>query len=249
MGIPVNKPGKLCFCLALFFCFWGKAQSKKELKAEIANLKEEVKQAVSENARLQKQNALKEGQLLSLGRKVDSLNKELYLRNQVSDSLKEKRLSREDSLLRQRIKQAYGRLQQKLSPEGSSRVEKQEVFNRQSLTQCLRFEIYQSLFSEFLVLEYEIFPSESRFTGYFKHQYIPEFGDIEYSLQTVSGTYTEKGGLRELQMNRVENTPCNIRILHHQKAESSAVKAHGLQLQKIYTREVPVARLRSTDCY
>jgi hypothetical protein len=246
--------------LLLFFCLFslsGHGQSKKELKVKISILESQVAQMRSEKKELSMENKqMKEQQQENFEEaalKATDLCDSVMLRNTnleaeiklLQDQLFYKRLSwAKDSLHPNFKKKNY------LIHKPEIRKGMMEEYQKSYLSQCLRLKTSHRLFSEQIVLEYEMNPVNGTFAGYVRHQYIPDMGADEYNFQEIRGYFTagEKGGVI-LHITDLDSKPVEIMLRHHpRKSIYNKISGEKEDLEAIKTKVVAIEEFYFSEC-
>lgn len=236
----------ICFSVAVGV----QAQSKKELKAEVLQLKNTIAKKnqqllfyADSLGKLKNQNTDLKLHLLTL---QDSLaevlqTQKMVQKNLVLDSLSQVEI---DSLV-----QKHKRIYAKNSAYPEIRREQQQFFERNTLNNCLMFDSYQTLFVETSVLEYGLFPTTAIFSGFLKTQFVPEFGDVVYNVQAVSGEYVKEGNVLTLIITQVDFAETNIQILHNLKMPYNSKITYKQPLgATLFYKEVPIEQKDPSEC-
>lgn len=242
-------------CILLIAAFTLGAQSKNDLREEIANLKSESAKLKQEISELKKLIVNKETMERALQVEVNLLSDSLAivqgaLAMQLQNKIAQE--SQEDSLLLASVEQ-----QEKLyinnllsDPGLGNSSEKQRFFDRPGCSHCVKFQVFQSLFVEVAFIEYEIFPATKTFVGFYKYKYVPEFGELIFKVKKISGTYSETKIVRMLSLTKVDDQEVGLTLTHNLvKPRKSLISGNGLQMQQLYTKEVPLQKMQMVECY
>jgi hypothetical protein len=228
----------------------GVGQSKEELRSKIAELEAKILQ---NKLQLEAQH----DSLLALRQRNLELKLQVHtLRDSVQGQTlalgEQQEEKQQDSLAGVAVSEVFKRQQKHLNASTSTvaqRLDKQKFFEEQQLSYCLKFEAYQTLFMETSMLEYELFPQNQRFAGYFKNAYIPDFGEVEFHIERVSGSYSATEEIITLSIEEIEGKPTAIEIKHHLKRSGkSTVHLSVPGSPKLYTREVPLSETDPSEC-
>ncbi len=235
----------------------GCGQTKKELsfrvstlQSQVGQLKTQTQEARNETKRVKEQiRKIKENREIDNELYCDSvlevnvdLNQEiLFLKNQLYD----KRLASGIDSVHPNLKKAHH--SEKIP---AKRQQMMEQFNSHYLTMCIRMKASYRLFSEQIIVEYELNPISKTFEGYIRHQYIPDMGADEYGFQRMTGvySYTSKGTLK-LQFSTLDEEPVNIVLFHNVKKDIyNAIEGEEEDLKKINTKVVGLDQFYFAKC-
>lgn len=232
-------------------------QSKKELRFRVSTLESQIGQLRNQTKaaqlkakklqdRLDKQKLLKdvESELYcdSVIRVNEKLKSEILL---LKNQLYHKKLANGMDSLHPRLKKAqhYEKLPQE-------RRDMMAEYQKNYLTNCFRLKASHRLFSEQIIVEYELNPMSTSFEGYVRHQYIPDMGADEYNFQRISGHYefVEKGTLK-LTVTSLDKKLVNIVFLHNVKREIyNGLDGEPEDLKKIRTKVVAIEQFYFSTC-
>ncbi len=242
----------LLLCNSLFSL---QAQSKGDLRVEIERLK-------AQNAELKEEISALKGKIVNkeiiertLKAEVSLISDSLEIvRNSVLSNSKIQRSesSKKDSLQLASLEELAKLYQAKL---GKNAVEenlgdKQRVFDRPGCSHCVKFQNFQSLFIEVAFIEYEIFPATNTFTGFYKYKYVPEFGELDFKVKRIAGTYVISKNTRILNLNKIDDELVALTLEHNlEKPKNSSISGNGLQVHKLYTKEASLLKMDMLECY
>ncbi|MEQ9262285.1 MAG: hypothetical protein RLP14_03890 [Owenweeksia sp.] len=204
------------------------AQSKKDLKAQLGLLEAQVDQLKKALIRVSHENeelkAWTEGnteerqrievQYERCDRLWDTIDKQKTQIRQLEEELYQARLARAE----RKMPAAFKRGKYTVS---NARVRDQlnEAYYEHYLSNCLRVSNIQRLFSEDVLIEFELNPVNNEFSGFLRHRYTPEMGRDEYSLQHIYGQYSAEGDFRNLKILRLDRSSVNILVRFEEDRE------------------------------
>ncbi len=221
------KSWGLALCL-VFFSIGLQAQSKKELKERLAYLENQVdqlKRAVvklsSENKELKEQD---EGSRTG-GKPVrvqyerceklwDTIEEQKQQIRQLEEELYRARLSRAERILPDSFKRSNFKV-----ANNSLRKQLEVAYFEHYLSNCLRMNNIQRLFSEDAIIEFEVNPVTHDFAGFIRHRYTPDMGKDEYTFQRIAGTYRAEGDFKYLQVIKLDGRSVDILIRYQEDRE------------------------------
>lgn len=232
-------------------------QSKKQLNFKVSTLESQVGQlkTQTQKARNETKRVKEDIRKLKENREIDNelfcdsvlevnvdLNQEiLFLKNQLYD----KRLASGIDSVHPNLKKSHH-----TETIPAKRQKMMDQFNTHYLTMCVRMKASYRLFSEQLIIEYELNPISKTFEGYIRHQYIPDMGADEYGFQRMAGvySYTSKGTLK-LQFSTLDESPVNIVLFHNEKKDIyNAIEGEEEDLNKIKTKVVGLDQFYFAKC-
>jgi hypothetical protein len=236
------------------------AQSKSELRTEVSELESKLSSIKKEKQELQQLLVNKEiinkdlqNQLRLLKDSVEVLLARDTV--QVFSKPVVKVLSREqkeDSLLLVSLQERELKYSVLLKPTPSSYkaiAEKETLFDRQGCLNCIKFQTFQSLFVETAYIEYELMTTSNTFSGFYKYKYVPEFGEMQFSIKKIEGSFKKTDYGLELNINRIDGIAVAVSLEHYvEKPRKSKLTGSGLHLQHFYTKEVPLSKMDVVEC-
>lgn len=198
------------------------AQSKKELKVQQMLLQAQINQLKDRVSELQRE--LKEVKS-ELGSCQDSLYQ--FQAGQSSDTifqrydsirLENQRLKEE--LFNTRISQAEKKLHPRLKQReyvvrgAVERRELSELHKERYLTHCLKFNNPQRLFTEEILMEFEVHASNDVVKGFLRKRYVPEIGSDQYNMQKFVGNIRKGEKLNTLYITDIDGKKVDIQIVY-----------------------------------
>lgn len=243
--------------ILIVFFLTGCGQTKKELGFRVSTLESQIGQFKSQTqeARRETKKIKEEIKRLEENREIDN---ELYCDSVIGENLRqsEEILQLKNQLYDKRLANGIDSVHPDLKKSHhtehipAKRKQMVEQFNTHYLSECLRMKASYRLFSEQLIIEYELNPFNKTFEGYVRHQYIPDMGADEYGFQRITGSYSyvDKGTLR-LQFSTLDNQPVDIALYHNKKNEiHNAIEGEEDDLKKINTKVVGLDQFYFAKC-
>lgn len=245
-----SKTIGLVLLFNLCWCGLSYGQSKSELREKVEELEGQLQKK-------KEQIGVQQDSLLALRERNLQLK---LLVHALRDSVQEQALAltqREqvrqlDSVDKASVAKVYAAQKKYFEASTSTvaaRLDKQKYFEEQQLTNCLKFDAFQTLFMETCLLEYEVFPNTQSFSGYFKSEYVPDFGEVEFHIEEVSGTYVQKEGVIELHITEIGGKATEVEVVHNQERPyKSEVHYKTIGSPRLYTKEVPLPEMSVSEC-
>tara|TARA_R110002096_G_scaffold276109_1_gene469829 strand:- start:38142 stop:38942 length:801 start_codon:yes stop_codon:yes gene_type:complete len=263
MAIPkinvfmIKKISTLLSFAVLLGTMVGCGSSKKEMGFKISTLESQVGQLKSQTqeARRETKKVREEIRKIKENREID---KELYCDSviEANEDLNQEILVLKNRLYDKSLANGLDSIHPSLKKSYHSehipekRKQMMEQFNSHYLSMCVRMKASYRLFSEQIIIEYELNPISKTFEGYIRHQYIPDMGADEYGFQRMKGfySYTDKGTLR-LQFSTLDGKAVDIILLHNPKNEIyNAIEGNEDDLEKINTKVVGLDQFYFAKC-
>lgn len=263
MDTNLNKFKSLLLIGLLFFSFSLSAQKKRELKEQIGRLQEVINTANVKISNLEFDNAELEKEVKML--KVDNRSKQIII-----DSLKTVNLNMQYSLQEEKESNGNeggtantdGRIKNIPVPKAvaelkeiykkvtaKNRARATRLYDEMQLDNCLRLKTFQAMFYEEIRLEYNLTDKGTKFNGILKHRYSPDFGEQEFKLQMVSGTFKKQDDVIILTITQVGDKPIRIIVNFHKSRDSQRfIKGDLLDIDEVYTHHVPIDRFELSIC-
>ncbi|MGB0177688.1 MAG: hypothetical protein ACPF9D_11015 [Owenweeksia sp.] len=234
------------------------AQSKKELKARLGLLEsqvEQLRQAVinvsHENEQLKadmaegkKEQKKVKVQYERCDRLWDTIDMQKERIRELQEELYKARLARAERIMPSAFKK-----DKYIVGTASVRDQLSGVYFEHYLSNCLRVSNIQRLFSEDVLIEFELNPVSNEFSGFLRHRYTPEMGKDEYSLQRISGLYSLENNFTNLRVSQLDNLPVDIVIRYEEGRELyNVISGSEKDLALIATHYGSISEFSFTRC-
>lgn len=235
----------------------GCGQAKKELGFKVSTLESQIGQLKNQTqeARRETKKVREEIRKIKENREIDN---ELYCDSVImaNEELNQEILGLKTKLYHKHLTSGFDSVHPNLKKSfhtehlPAKRKKMMEQFNSHYLTMCIRMKASYRLFSEQIIIEYELNPISNTFEGYIRHQYIPDMGADEYGFQRMKGSYSynEKGTL-VLKFSELDAKPVDIKLLHNVKNEIyNSIEGDAIDLKKINTKVVGLDQFYFAKC-
>ena len=204
------------------------AQSKKELKARLGLLESQVEQLKKALINVSHENEQLKTDIGSGKKEQQKVEVQQEQCDRLWDTIdlqKERIRILQEELYRARLARAERTMPAAFKREKyivhNARVRDQldDEYFKHYLSNCLRVSNIQRLFSEDVLIEFELNPVSNEFSGFLRHRYTPEMGKDEYSLQRIAGLYSLEEDFTNLRVSQLDDRTVDILIRYENDRE------------------------------